>query len=62
MTQGQAQGHDVPAKGLKLARRVAGLQQRNEAQRHTLEVIMLPDGTRLLIVNGSGKVEMLGNE
>ena len=60
--QTQEKSVDVPTKGIKLARRVAGLQQRNEARRHTLEVIILHDGTWLLIVNGSAHVECLGNE
>lgn len=52
----------VPAKAIALARRVAGLQRKREASRHTLEIIMLPDGTWLLAVNGSRTVEYLGKD
>lgn len=52
----------VPDKAIALARRVAGLQRRREASRHVLEIIMLADGTWLLMVDGSKTVEHLGKE
>lgn len=53
---------DIPQKVVKLGRRIAGLKQTRDSRRHLLELIILHDGTWLLIVDGSDKVECLGNE
>lgn len=50
----------IPPRALKLARRLAGMEDPAREQRITLEVIMLKTGEWILIVNNGTDIEHLG--